>query len=314
MLQNQINGNIDSYIMQARSLLSQAKQLREQSKARGTDPVIRLLSEVGGAVGRDILGSGAGRRIGKSLTRGFLVQQEKQRISLLNDRLETDFALFLNSVKSFLSLISIAKPSLPSTGNSALLVGRLRKVSEGQRIETRIARVIATLEGIKHEQLIYNSDIAKWREETRAREYEGGEPYQTMKKLETGLRQFIQMKLESTSQDWWNERVPEDVRQRAQERKAKNERQYPWENQSETHPIHYIDFADYAKIILRRDNWEQLFSVVFKERDIIATKLKELEPIRNAIAHFRNLRPNQAARLELNVDDIRRSIGSTKPD
>ncbi len=302
---------IDSYINHAKNLLIQARQLREQSRVRGTDPLVRLLSEIGGAVGADILESGAGRSIGKSLTKGFLVQQERQRISLLQTRLETDFDLFLNGVKSFISLISIAKPNLPLTGNSALLLRRFRKVSEGQYVGTRISRSITTLEGLKGERLIYNSDIVKWQEETKARIYEGSEPYQKMKRLETELRRFIQEKLQAASQNWWLERVPDDVRRRAEERKARNEGQYPWENQVEAHPIHYIDFTDYVKIILRRDNWEQLFSAVFKERDIISARLRDLEPIRNSIAHFRNLRSEQAARLELNARDILRSIGST---
>jgi len=53
--------------------------------------------------------------------------------------------------------------------------------------------------------------------------------------------------------------------------------------------IFYVDFSDYSKIILRRDDWDQVFAPIFKEKEVISAKLRELEPVRNALAHFRKL-------------------------
>ena len=56
--------------------------------------------------------------------------------------------------------------------------------------------------------------------------------------------------------------------------------------------------------ILRRDNWDQVFRATFGDKEAISTKLRELEPIRNAIAHFRTLGRSQETKLELYAGEI----------
>lgn len=72
-------------------------------------------------------------------------------------------------------------------------------------------------------------------------------------------------------------------------------------------PIFYVDFMDYVKIICRKDNW-QVFQPVFKDPEILSAKLKELEPIRDAIAHNRELTHNEKERLTLHTSDIIKCI------
>jgi len=55
----------------------------------------------------------------------------------------------------------------------------------------------------------------------------------------------VESNLEKLSKNWWVERIPPDIRQKAEERKKKDE--YKREL------IQYVDFADYIKIITRRD-------------------------------------------------------------
>ena len=64
---------------------------------------------------------------------------------------------------------------------------------------------------------------------------------------------------------------------------------------------HYVDFADYSKIIARGDNWREAFQEVFRERDATLVKVKELEQIRNDVAHSRDLSDLQLDTLHLNV-------------
>lgn len=59
----------------------------------------------------------------------------------------------------------------------------------------------------------------------------------------------------------------------------RNQKQWPWHTQENLSEIHYIDFADYAKIILKADNWNQVFQQYFKEKEIISAKFRELEPL-----------------------------------
>ena len=51
----------------------------------------------------------------------------------------------------------------------------------------------------------------------------------------------------------------------------------------------YVDFADYLKIITRADNWKEIFRDIFFEQELISAKFKELNLIRNKIAHSRDL-------------------------
>jgi len=130
------------------------------------------------------------------------------------------------------------------------------------------------------------------------------EPYGKLKKLETQLRKCIQRKLEKISPNWWKERVPNDVQERAEQRKNRNETQYPWHAKKDLAPIFYVDFADYVKIIAGRDNWREVFGSVFKDKEIISAKLRELEPIRNAVAHVRELGKTEVKKLKLYSEEI----------
>lgn len=49
---------------------------------------------------------------------------------------------------------------------------------------------------------------------------------------------------------------------------------------------------------------------IFKEEELIISKLRELEPIKNDIAHSRDLTRQQFERLKLNSEDIMRSVGA----
>jgi hypothetical protein len=301
---NQFTATIDSFILQANSLLAQFQQFQGRIKNFHKDPARDFLAEIGGAVGRDLFESQTGRALGKAFTKGYLQSQEAQYISQEAQRLNVSLSMLLAGIRSFLSSVSIPKPGLKPPGNSSLLLRRLRRVEEGMRYDTKLRRIVSILQGIREEQLIYNSSIQQWKEQTERREIEEGAPYKTMKQLETTLRSVISSKLAGTGPNWWVERVPEDVRQRAEERKSRNERPYPWQSEQDVHPIHFVDFPDYVKIILRRDNWDQVFSPTFRDKEIISAKLRELEPIRNAISHFRPLTRGQEDKLELYASEI----------
>ncbi|MGI0034806.1 MAG: hypothetical protein ACRD98_02915, partial [Nitrososphaera sp.] len=57
------------------------------------------------------------------------------------------------------------------------------------------------------------------------------------------------------------------------------------------------------------DNWRVAFKEVFVDEEVISAKLKEIDPIRNAIAHSREISKDQFKRLELHATDINRSVG-----
>ena len=132
--------------------------------------------------------------------------------------------------------------------------------------------------------------------------------YETLKNFENKIRQFIVEKLSDISNNWWNERIPDDVRANALDRKTKNEKLWPWKDTKETELIHYVDFNDYSKIIKKRDNWRDVFKDYFINDEMISSKLLELEPIRNSIGHSRELTSEEKQILELYTRQILRCI------
>ena len=101
---------------------------------------------------------------------------------------------------------------------------------DASRLETKITRMITFLESLRSDSLIYNSEIPNWLEQERISRARQSDPYATMQGLEIDLRSFINSKLESVSSNWWKERIPSDVQQRAEERRMKNEKLYPSQN------------------------------------------------------------------------------------
>jgi hypothetical protein len=134
--------------------------------------------------------------------------------------------------------------------------------------------------------------------------YAQSEPYLQLQQLEESLRILIETKLAKMSNNWWKERIPEDVQLRAEERKKISTSLYPWNEKADLDLIHYVDFTDYLKIIQRKDNWKDVFAKYFKDIAILSSRLKELEPIRNSIAHFRPIRKTQATKLVLYTKEI----------
>jgi hypothetical protein len=122
------------------------------------------------------------------------------------------------------------------------------------------------------------------------------EPHFILDELENAVRGCIKSNSEKISKNWWIERIPPDVRLKAEERQRKDELKRDL--------IQYLDFADYIKIITRRDNWREIFQTIFGDQEIIAAKFRELEPIRNAVRHSRKLTLEQMEKLKVFSRDI----------
>jgi hypothetical protein len=103
--------------------------------------------------------------------------------------------------------------------------------------------------------------------------------------------------------------VPSDVREEAKLRLKQNQQRFPWLGGENEADYKYLTFADYSKIILKNENWKDAFQVVFMDRNAVQTKLRELEYLRNPVAH-----PNRAFtktdldRVKLDANDLTRAI------
>jgi hypothetical protein len=134
------------------------------------------------------------------------------------------------------------------------------------------------------------------------------EAHDLLRQLENGLRRFIIEKLEAVDKNYWKNRIPQDVREQAERRISEEEAKRPHEAKETLSRIYYVNFPDLVKIIRKRDNWRDLFQAYFQDEDSVSTKLRELEPIRNAVAHNRPLDPEQLQKLRLYAKDLLHAI------
>lgn len=288
-------------------MLTRVSQLKKQKTGVGTE-LPAIISEFGEAFVKDAFGSASAGRHAKKLARYYLTQQQRAQLSGQEDTISDQHDLNLRGIRSFLLTVSERRPNLRGP-NSQTLITKLENAQEFVKLESKIRRTVMVLQIIATKDLVFNNDLPKLVEE-RQRKEARIEPYKILRDLETKLRESIQTRLQSISSNWWEERIPDDVKRKADERKSKDEKPWPWYELRDLDPIFYVDFADYVKIIRKRDNWEQVFKLVFKDEEIISTKLRELDPLRNAIAHNRELSLADVERLRLLARDVISCLGT----
>ena len=297
MLSSEIRSVLEDYIRQGEMLLSEYENSVNQLRNINVEVTRDGLSELAGLVVGELI-PGTRRKVRKYSKR-MLSAKSRTQLKQLERTFLARFNSWFGTIRTFLSSVSIKRANLKPPGNSELLIRKFSKIHRYVKPDTRIRNTISVLRSIADLPLIHNKDIT----EGITRSFRK-EPYELLKKLETGLRGCIRRKLEKTSPNWWKEGVPRDVQERAEQRKNKNEKQYPWHTEKDLAPIFYVDFADYVKIITRKDNWREVFEPVFKDKDIVSAKLRELEPIRNTIAHVRELGQPEVEKLKLYCEDI----------
>jgi hypothetical protein len=129
---------------------------------------------------------------------------------------------------------------------------------------------------------IFDEEIESRAEDAQRRRLVEG--YDILSQLEQSLRGLIEVKLRELHGDhWWRRGVPEDVRIGCRERKS--EKEEPLEVSH--HPIYYAYVHDYEKIIVRRDNWSQVFSAVFGAKNELEASFAWVGRVRDSIAHTR---------------------------
>ena len=123
-----------------------------------------------------------------------------------------------------------------------------------------------------------------------------GSAYRILFSLENRLRLFNESKMRSKyGSDWWNSYVSDGIRRKVDEMR-KDELLLGWQVCKPSNNSEYLHFDHLEKVITT--NWTA-FEPVFQDQKRIALKLKELEVIRNSIAHMRVLSRDGINRLEL---------------
>ena len=84
-------------------------------------------------------------------------------------------------------------------------------------------------------------------------------------------------------EDWIKHRVSGEIRREWINKQTKAVD----EGQPQRPLMAYADFTDYEKIILRSDNWEDVFHQVFRRKTLVQESLQRLYPIRLCTMHAR---------------------------
>lgn len=114
--------------------------------------------------------------------------------------------------------------------------------------------------------------------------------------LEQSIRFLIVQRMAETSQNWWEEKVPQEVRVEAKKRheeeidKGITPRSY--------NLIDYTNFGELSIIIGK--NWDT-FNDMFTSRDAVRNVLSTLNMLRGPIAHCSLLAEDEVIRLHLSM-------------
>ena len=139
--------------------------------------------------------------------------------------------------------------------------------------------------------VLSEEDIKPWGGENRLsgkkfHNYSMVEAFDLLAEFEKNLRRFIDQKMSAAyGPDWVKQKVHGDIWRVWQEKRAKAV--MAGENQGRL--IDYADFGDYAAIITRRDNWEQVFKRYFGRPEFVQESFCRLHPVRVCTMHARVL-------------------------
>lgn len=126
--------------------------------------------------------------------------------------------------------------------------------------------------------------------------------------LETWTREMVYMELKAYyGMDWWDE--AEEALRRARfpvnltSRYLAKDKQHPHISTPENDPLWFISFESLLKIIFDAKLWK-LFDSYFTTKRLLRVRFEEILPIRNRIAHCRDLHAYDVDRLEQLMRDF----------
>ena len=261
-----------------------------------------LLSDGIGAIAADLLGSRKARRYSKKVTKAFFDAQSKKNKQQVENNYHGVYQGYRGQVIAFLEQVSILRPRLAAPGNSNVLIRRANKSESFKKLETKIKHLLTVLQGLRTQDLVWNTllptELPKPARELRQ------DSNRAVRSIEELLRGCIERELSKVSNDWWAELIPLDIRRRAESRMSRRESVWPWYQSTSQRLVDFLDFSDYKKIILDHKNWTEVFKSVFGSQSFIESKLEELEPIRNDIAHSRSIDSTASSKLQIYFQDF----------
>jgi len=129
--------------------------------------------------------------------------------------------------------------------------------------------------------------------------------------LEKKFRELI-VKVLSQEGKWWKTRIPGNIYKSVQEKMERDEKSKKFLNLPKRELIDQIDFAHIKIIITKSDNWNDYFKNIFANKEVLETKLHELENLRNAVMHSKEISKNDEEKIRVYYNDLNYSIDNSK--
>jgi hypothetical protein len=129
--------------------------------------------------------------------------------------------------------------------------------------------------------------------------------HDVLQRFETQVRDFIEnLMRDAFGANWVKQRISGDMRAQWEKKKEvareKGETDQPL--------IAYADFTDYIDIIVRRDNWRDVFEAVFVRRESVQESFQRLYPVRICTMHARLIEPDDFLYLLVEIRRLRKAM------
>ena len=132
------------------------------------------------------------------------------------------------------------------------------------------------------------------------------EAHDRLMRFEYRLRMFIDEAMTlAIGPDWIRHRVPEPIRKAWEEKKNRGIAA----GESEQPLIAYADFTDYVAIIIRKDNWRDVFGTMFQHKPSVEESFRRLYPVRVCTMHARLITQDDALFLLVEVKRLSKAMG-----
>jgi hypothetical protein len=132
----------------------------------------------------------------------------------------------------------------------------------------------------------------------RAEAAEMAPHYEVFYSLETTIRRLVKDQLQTAQEDWWDERVPEQIRKDTKKRQQRDVETGFTPRSDDA--VDYLTFGELSDII--KANWD-VFGAVFSNVKAVERVMANLNTLRGPIAHCSPLAEDEVVRLRLAVRD-----------
>lgn len=122
--------------------------------------------------------------------------------------------------------------------------------------------------------------------------------YEVFYSLETTIRRMVEGQLLDADEDWWVARVPEKIRNDAEDRRQREVDAGVTPRSDD--PLDFLTFGELGQVI--RNNWD-VFGAIFNSAKAVERVMANLNMLRGPIAHCSPLAEDEVVRLRLAVRD-----------